>query len=50
MAALTRSLRPAMRMLSSSRPIVATKRGYADEMNFTFAAANQASGSFDVTM
>ncbi|KAJ1522732.1 hypothetical protein ONE63_001891 [Megalurothrips usitatus] len=31
-----------MRMLSSGRPVLTTKRGYADgEMNFTFAAANQ---------
>uniref|UniRef100_A0A1D1YX89 ATP synthase subunit delta, mitochondrial n=1 Tax=Anthurium amnicola TaxID=1678845 RepID=A0A1D1YX89_9ARAE len=41
MAALARSFRPAMRLLSSSRPVVTTKRGYADEMSFTFAAANQ---------
>lgn len=41
MAALTRSLRPAMRMLSSGRPVLTSKRGYADEMSFTFAAANQ---------
>jgi len=41
MAALTRSLRPAMRMLSSGRSVLTSKRGYADEMNFTFAAANQ---------
>ncbi|KAK3909943.1 ATP synthase subunit delta, mitochondrial [Frankliniella fusca] len=41
MAALARSLRPAMRLLSSSRPVLTTRRGYADEMSFTFAAANQ---------
>lgn len=41
MAALARSLRPAMRLLSSGRPVLTTKRGYADEMSFTFAAANQ---------
>lgn len=41
MAALARSIRPAMRLLASSRPVVTTQRGYADEMSFTFAAANQ---------
>lgn len=41
MAALARSLRPAMRLLSSGRPVLTTTRGYADEMSFTFAAGNQ---------
>lgn len=46
MAALARSLRPAMRLLSSGRPVLTTKRGYADEMSFTFAAANQVRNYF----
>lgn len=39
-ASLARSSRAAVRLLAT-RASVTQQRGYADEMSFTFAAANQ---------
>ncbi|XP_049794080.1 ATP synthase subunit delta, mitochondrial [Schistocerca nitens] len=41
MAAISRSFRPASRLLSRTAPLISSSRGYADEMSFTFAASNQ---------
>ncbi|BES93788.1 ATP synthase [Nesidiocoris tenuis] len=41
MASFVRTSRSAMRLLSSKPGSVITKRGYADEMDFTLAAANK---------
>ncbi|GLG97619.1 hypothetical protein R5R35_004746 [Gryllus longicercus] len=41
MAALTRSIFPSVRLLSRAVVQGISSRGYADEMSFTFAAANQ---------
>ncbi|KAJ8894503.1 hypothetical protein PR048_007157 [Dryococelus australis] len=41
MASFVRSIRPVMPMFSRRLPSVVAKRNYADEMAFTFAAANQ---------
>lgn len=40
MAAVARTSRTALRLLAT-KTLAVPKRGYADEMNFTFAAANQ---------
>uniref|UniRef100_A0A023F868 F-ATPase delta subunit n=1 Tax=Triatoma infestans TaxID=30076 RepID=A0A023F868_TRIIF len=41
MSAFTRTSRTAFMLLSARSKNVSIKRGYADEMSFTFAAANQ---------
>lgn len=42
MASIARTSRTALRLLAT-KSLAVPKRGYADEMSFTFAAANQVS-------